>query len=288
MNQAFFNLVAKLTIGKPSTSGALNVGLAISTPLRITFELQKTEFSIANMGTVTINNLSTQTRNSIRQDRGLVAILEAGYVDAGGPQLTFYGDIVDVQHDLKKPEILTTLTLMDGHNAIKEKKISVSYKKGTPISQIIKECTKSLGLPMNAAFNYVQLPVSNLDSTYAFSGIAESWLVWLCDDNGLQWSVQNGSIKICNFTQTDNLPPLSSILIGSPRRLFKNMISQSLEDFSGYEFDCLLLPKAEPYGRVTLKSNDIPKPINLKVAEVKHSGDTHGDKWQSTLKCRDL
>jgi hypothetical protein len=286
MNQAFFNRVARLSIGE-YVKGALNTVVTVSTPLRITFDISKTEFSAPNMAKITINNLSSNTRNKINQDRKQVAVLEAGYVDAGGLQLLFHGDIVDVSHDLKKPEILTTITVMDGHNAIKEKKISVSYRAGAPISQVIKDCTKALGLPMSASYNYVQLPTSSLDATASFTGNAAIWLDRICNDNGLQWSIQNGTIKIVNAEKSDNLPPLSSVLIGSPRRLFKNMITQSLTDFSGYEFDALLMPKCEPFSAIELISRDIPKPIKLVASEVKHSGDNFGDKWQTTVKARD-
>ena len=288
MNQAYFNRIVKLTIGTPNISGGLDVGLLIQSPMRITFELSKTEISIANIGVITINNLSEKTRSVIRQDRKLIAILEAGYTDNGGAQLIFSGDIVDVSHNIEKPEIVTTITVMDGHAAIKKNKLSVSYKKGTPITKIIQDCVKGLGLPLNATWNYLDMPPQNISSTMAFTGPAQTWLDKLCEDNGLAWSVQNGSIKICALTQTDNLPPLSSVLIGSPKRLFKNLLSQSIEDFSGYEFNALLMPKCEPYSRVTIQSNEIKTPIVLKVAEVKHSGDNYGDKWQTTVKARDL
>jgi len=288
MPQQFFNRVAKLTIATPITGGGLDIGIVISTPMRITFEITKTAFSIANIGTITVNNLSDQTRNIIRQDRNLIAILEAGYVAAGGSQLLFYGDIVDVSHNIEKPEIITTITAMDGHSAIKQTKISVSYKKGTPLSQIIKDCAKSLGLPMSSTFSYLQLPTQNITAPMAFAGPAADWLDKLCDDNGLAWSVQNGAVKINSLTQTDGNPPLSTALIGSPKRLFKNMISQSLLDFSGYEFNALLMPRCEPYCGVTLQSNEIKTAITLMAMEVKHSGDLYGADWKTTVKAKDL
>ena len=290
MSQQFFNRIVKVTIGTPTKSGALNIGLVLQSPLRITFDCTKTEYSLANIGTITINNLSQETRNAIRQDRKMIAIVEAGYVDAGGPSLCFHGDIVDVSHNVEKPEIITTITVMDGHSALKKSKISVSYKKGTPVSQVIKDCTKSLGLPLNAAYNYVQLPIQTIGASTAFTGSAATWLDKLCNDNGLQWSVQNGSIKIVNFGKADNLPamPMSTYLIGSPKRLFKNQSNISLEDFSGYEFKCSLAPKMEPYGKVTIQSNEIPKPITLAVAEAHHEGDNYGEHWMTTAKCRDM
>ena len=69
MSQQFFNRIVKVTIGTPTKSGALNIGLVLQSPLRITFDCTKTEYSLANIGTITINNLSQETRNAIRQEK---------------------------------------------------------------------------------------------------------------------------------------------------------------------------------------------------------------------------
>lgn len=289
MNQ-MFNRIARLTIGVPPSPGVLPVGIAIATPLRISFDLSKGEFSLANIGTITINNLSEQTRKAIHISESkspFVAYLETGYVDNGGLQLLYYGDVVDVSHNIEKPEVVTTITVMDGHNAIKEGKVNISYRKGTPISKIIKDTSNALGLPLNVIFNYVDLPSTSIDGSLSFVGNAATFLDRLCDENGLTWSVQNGSLKICSLGQTDNTDPLQTVLIGSPKRLYKNMISQSLNDFSGYEFNCLLSPKMAPNGRVTIQSLEVPE-TTLKIAEVKHVGDTQGEDWKTTVKARDL
>jgi hypothetical protein len=287
MNQQFFNRVARLTISEQSGS-VLTPIVVIVTPLRLTFDISKSWISLANIGTVTINNLQTSKRQLIRQDKSLVAILEAGYSELGGPQLMFHGNIVDVSHNIEKPEIITTITIMDGHTALKESKINVSYAKGATLAQIIKEAASSFALPLDATFSYVQLPPEAINSTLAFTGSAASWMDKLCSDNGLQWSIQNGAVKICTIDKADNTPPLQSVLIGSPKRLFKNLISQSLNDFDGYEFNALLMPKCIPMGTVTIQSNEIPKPLTLKVAEVHHIGDSHGADWKTTVKAKDM
>jgi hypothetical protein len=287
MSRAFFNKTARLTIGKPS-GGKISGGLLIETPLRIAFEISKTEVSEPNQATVTINNLSDKTRNLIRQGSGMVCIIEAGYVDAGGLQQIFYGDMMEVNHTIMKPDIETVLVLMDGHKSMRESRLSVSYRRGTPISQVIKDAATSLGTSVNATFEYVNLPTERLEGSISYSGNTSTWLDKLCSDNGLQWSIQNGSLKIYEAGKSDNLPPLKSQLVGSPKRLFRDTESTSDDNFSGYEFNCLLLPKCEPGNRVTIQSIDIPKPITLQVAEVKHKGDYYGEDWTTTVKARDL
>jgi len=286
MSQYFFDRVIRLNIGKYNSSNVLVPVVTLTEPLRISFDATKTEFSIVNMATVTVNNLADSTRNKIKS--GMIAILEAGYAEMGGLQLLFHGDVFEVNHNIEKPEIITTITICDGHAAIRKKKISVSYKKGSSIAQIIKDCTKAIGLPMNTSFDSVQLPKQSISETASFTGNAAQWLDKVCGENGLQWSVQNGKIKIYEFGKTDNLPPLQSVLIGSPKRLFRNDLSASIEDFSGYEFNALLMPQCEPGSAVTFTSKEVTKSVRLQVAQVKHTGDNYGDDWKTNVRARDI
>ena len=286
MTPAFFDRVARVTIGKSAGAGKLPIGVQISTPLRITFDITKTPFSISNMGKITINNLSDQTRNMIRQ--GMVVALEAGYAENGGPQLMFFAEIVDVSHDMTKPEVLTTITAMDGHSHVKAAPLSVSYRKGTTVEKIVNDAVLALGLTLNTSFQYLKFKSPATDSTVAFTGSASDFLDSFCSDNGLQWSVQNGCVKIVNLNSHDNTPARTGYLVGSPRRLFLNMVSLSLNDFSGYEFDALLMPMIEPYNRVSFTSKEVPKGVTLIAQEVHHVGDSHGDKWQTTTRGRDI
>ena len=283
--QKFFDRVARVLVGTMGGSGALNVGLSIASPLRITFDLKKTDISMLNEGTITINNLTDQTRNAIRKDMFLV--LEAGYKSAGGLQTIFHGEVMEVSHNVTKPEIITTIIVQDGHTALKKGTMTASYRSGTQVAQIIQDAIKKLGLPVNAT-SYVKLPTNRIDAPFSYVGNVSALLDQLCYDNGLLWSCQNGSFKIYPKDSTDNLPPMTAVLIGSPKRLFKNQLSTSLDDFSGYEFDALLSPKAEPGNACFLKSSEIPKQIRLCIAEVHHVGDNFGEKWQSTIKAKDL
>jgi hypothetical protein len=283
--QKFYDRVARVLVGTMGGSGALNVGLSIASPLRITFDLKKTDISMMNEGTITINNLTDQTRNAIRQ--GMFLVLEAGYKSAGGLQTIFHGEVVDVSHNVMKPEIITTIIVQDGHTALKKGTISASYRSGTQVSQIIQDAIKKLGLPVNAT-SYIKLPANRIDAPFSYVGNISALLDQLCYDNGLLWSCQNGSFKIYPKDATDNLPPMTAVLIGSPKRLFKNQLSVSLDDFSGYEFNALLSPKAEPGNKVSIQSFEIPKKIDLVIAECTHKGDTHGADWMTTIKARDL
>lgn len=170
---------------------------------------------------------------------------------------------------------------------MKKTNVAISYKKGTSISQILQDAIKKLGLPVNAT-SYIKLPGNLTQAPFSYVGNVASLLDQLCYDNGLLWSVQNGSFKIYPKDATDNLPPMTAIVIGSPKRLFKNQLSVSLDDFSGYEFETLLAPKAEPGNAVFLQSLEVPKKVKLAIAEVKGEGDNYGDNWKTIIKARDL
>jgi len=280
MSEFFYNRIAKFTLSRVGAGGVLSTIFSIQTPAKLTFECSKTEVSSSNVGTITISGLQKETRESIVTGRNIVGILEAGYVENDGLQLMFYGDVVEVNHQIQKPDVVTSITIADGFNAIKEKRINISFKKKTPLSQIVKKCIESIGLPVNSTFSYLNLPNTMIESTIAYTGAASELLDRMCEDNGLQWSVQNGSVKICSVSSTDNVVHQSSFI--------KNMITQTETDFNGYEFDALLMPKVEPYGKIKMQSSTMQEPVNLRVSEVKHSGDFWGDKWTTTVKARDL
>ena len=301
-DNTFFNRVCKLTVGPAAPSGSvdLNFGLSFENPMRITFDIKKTSFSVANQATITINNLSDKSRRFITKawsnNIPVVAQLEAGYKEYLGLQLIFIGEIVDVSHNVTKPEIITTITAQDGHSAIKTKRISASWKDSTPIISIIQDAVKKMGLPINSVYDYSQIaPTLTTVGSYSFCGNASDLIDKICNDNGLQWSVQNGKIKIFNDGKTDGNPSLEAEIIGSPRRLYKNYINISLNDFSGYEFDALLMPKCEPGSSVKITSNELSGGIGKPpiywtgaAMEVEHKGDLYGEHWMTTVRARDL
>lgn len=281
MNFKFFNRIAEVIIGKSGQPGFK------ITDLRITFDLVKTSTSESNSGKITIYNLSKTTQNKIKADSDLLLQLLVGYSEGSKIETIFVGDILDVNHDNISPNFSTIIEVGDGAKAIKRKKWSCSFAKGATLRQVIEAASKEFGLPEKTRLSLVNIPNVTFNTGYAFEGYIANLLDELCKDNALEWSVQNNELKIYPKKSTDKSTIVKTVLIGSPRHIIKKSKQNSLlesETFNGWEFDTLLLPQAEPGGSILLSSRDVFPEISLKVKEVKHAGDTHGDDWKTTIK----
>ena len=303
MEKYYFNRIYSLTIGmtmQPNQAKEFS-------GLRVAFDIVKSEGAPSTCE-ITINNLSDETRAWIKEGTdaegkgGMTVVLKAGYEELHGRQnlpILFMGNIVTTYHDVTKPEIITHLTCCEGILSIKESHFAKSYPAGVRIAQIVNDAVSAIGITTQSGrpFSFVDLGQTDYIANrgYSFTGNAVDLLDKISQGYGLKWSVQNNKIKILNkFNKDktpghDNNPVVKGILIGSPKRLGADKSGVESANFHGYEFDALLLPEAEIGGTVELSSKTIPNsPAKLVVAEIHHSGDSHGDDWKSTLKGRKL
>jgi len=313
MSKHYFNRLYSLTFGYPAKVMSTGFGETVFeagkaktvSGLRIAFDISKTETSESNSCTIIINNLSESTRKFIRprtsKNEGMIVTLRAGYEEMQGaadlPGL-FIGDITSVSHDTTNPEVVTTLECHDGYVSIKTSRFSKSYLGGGRVAQIISDIIAELDLPMQATYQNAGLPDYKLNNGFSFDGLASDALTRICKWYGLRWSVQNNAVKIYRKKDDGGKPgnddklPCQSVLIGSPKRVIKEMKGISGTDFRGYDFQALLMPGAEPGGKVSITSKNLPTgTVTLAIAEVHHKGDTHGigpDSWTTTIKARDL
>jgi len=278
-----YNRQAQLRIGKAGQTGVLINGL------RVAFNIVKTITSESNSCIVTVNNLTKATRSIIKADTGVLVELSVGYEELGNLEVIFVGDIINVDNDETKPDITTVITLEDGYGAIKKKRVSLSFKSGSSLRQIITDASKALLIPEKTRLSDVAIPDITFQSGFAFEGYAADLLDRLCSDYSLEWSVQNNEFKITTKSTTDNSGTLYTTLIGSPKRIHKKPRGDSTEEeFKGWEIKTMLLPLAEPGGSIWLESKDVSPAVKLKVVELKHTGDTHGADWTSVIKAQDL
>jgi hypothetical protein len=299
MNKYFFNRLYSLTIGYP----LLPAKAKVISGLRIAFDISKTETPESNQATITINNLSDESRAFIKERSGseaadgMTVTIRAGYEEMDGREnipILFTGDIMGVSHDVTKPEIVTTLLCHDGLISIKKSAFSKSYKPGVRVAQIINDIVSAMGIPIQTKIESIGLPDYVYNNAYTFTGKASDALSRVCSGYGLRWSIQNNTIKIYRAWNEDGTPghdgkaAVKGVMIGSPKRIAKSMSGVESTDFRGWEISALLMPQAEPGGRIQISSTQIlNSPVTLQVAEVHHSGDTHGDEWKTTIKARE-
>lgn len=264
--------------------------------LKIAFEVNKDSTKETNKSTLTIWNLSDESRNQIEVADRKVEIW-AGYQDNSGPVRMFIGSVIEVETSDDGKDVTTKLTLSDGQVAIRDSVVSVSFAPGVGGETVVKYIADGMGLPVEYGED-VQL--ASYENGYSFVGKGGDALTAICNANGCEWSVQNEIIQIVLKGRAKAKRGLvfaaDSGLIGSPERLIKapkkeakkttkrkkKVAKGKVESQAGWKIKTLLAPTLLPGDAVKVESRRITG--WFKVESVKHSGDTHEGDWISEIK----
>jgi len=265
------NRIVKAKIGVPGKTGSEFTGLKMS------FKVDKSESSDSNTCSFSIFNLNIDSRNKINVDDA-VLYLYAGYLNDVGDELIFTGDISLISTSIERPNIITKIEAKDGEKKLNDTKLSVSFKEGASIAQVVQKAFDKLDLPIKTKSLLDPLKNIKFNNGSAFMGKAKNLLDILFAGVGMDWSIQNGEIKFYYSNNTDNSFAVvldSSSLVGSPERIkIKKSKKDSSPEVDGWKFTSLLSPKVEPGGTVIVTSREIPERSNFKVLNVEHNGDS--------------
>lgn len=258
--------------------------------LRITFSIDKSIQSNTkkpNSTVITIFNLSQTSRNRLSEIDDIV-ILKAGYDNDLPLQTIFTGNITDITHLKAFPNVETQITVSDGYKNLRDGFTTISLGKGKTFKDLISSITKDFNLS-TLKIASSDLPDIVFSKGFQFTGPTKNLLDDLTKSASLDWSIQNGALKIEN----KNNPTLgktvlltkSTGMVGVPRRItFIEDASTKDEQKKGWELDCLLQPTVEPGDLVKVQSEEIKEATFFKVRELKHMGDSHGRDWSTLLR----
>jgi len=251
--------------------------------VRITFKCEKTTNQTKNSAVLSIYNLAEATRSKIDADGAQITI-KAGYTEDSGEEILFVGDVVYTNHRFISPDVISEIELKDGGNALRDKRLSESFKPGTTAQQIVDKLTGELGLPIKEI-------TADLTQAYAngvsVSGQVSDSLNAIAKKLGFEWSVTDGEIQIINKdsanTETAIVLNAGTGLIGVPGRVVddKNKLPGAQDPNKKLSIESLLIPRLNPTRKIKLESR-VATGI-YKIDSVSHEGDTHGDKWNSVL-----
>lgn len=280
-----FNRTASVEIGKRGETGIRLEGF------RITFQVKKTKVSTTNEATVKIYNLSEATRTSITKEQ--VMILRAGYVDDVGERVVFIGDITEVNHNIARPDVVTTIISNDGEEYLRNSAVSVSYETGVSLKKVLEDIAKKTGVTLKNTI--AKVTDKKLSQGFSFSGKVRTLVDKITRSLEAEWSIQNDELKIQDTDLTDEskiiLLTSNTGLIGSPERLKVRVRKKKKNDtgmVDGWSVKALLIPGAEPGGVVAVTSREIPAGSEFKIVDVTHNGDTHTGPWDSTIEVMEL
>jgi len=201
-----------------------------SDDLTVEFNIPFDKDAEPNEGTITVYNLSQNTRNNIKKDDKVT--VNAGY--QGDVGVVLEGYVSSVETNLAGPDKATTISVLDAPSPEEPKTVEKTYEVNVKADKIVNDLLPKLGLPIGR----VNSPRNPYYATgYTAEGEIKDVLTDIAADCGVSFYVNRGKAHfhwIHDGKDADTVVlNAESGLIGSPQP-FEN------DRFSGYRIECLL------------------------------------------------
>ena len=253
------------------------------TDLRVQFTVKKDHSKHPNSCDITITNLAERTRANL-ETKPLLVQLEAGYDDVY--RFMYSGDLRFGMTKLDGPNWETLLQLGDGDNHYRWSRMNKSYGSGSSVRQILTDAAGSMGMELPA--NIKNDPALDAKFNYGrvASGPVRDKLTQLLYPYGYTWSIQNGKLRILREDQVHTGTPYpideEHGMIGTPE--FGSPPKSGKPPHMTVKM--LLYPDINPGDSVEVTSK--VKSGLFKVETVTHTGDTHGEAWNTELEIKPI
>lgn len=248
------------------------------TDLRVKFDVRKDIESNKNYAKISIFNLGENTRNRISSENLALVLLKAGYLNNVGLVAVGEGNVTDVIHEFKAPEIITNLYCKDGFKSIKNQNVTLSFSDKTPLSSVINTIVAKMGVGVRYA-NYDKS--ATFKTGYSYVGSVSNALDDLAAQFDFTWSIQNGELQILAKNTSTGIQSVhlseSTGLIETPTRRVKLADDTTVR----HQLSCLLQPQLEVGDLLSVES----KTLNgvFKIEQLQHAGDTHDSAWTTKI-----
>lgn len=269
--------------------------------LDVDFQIEKTVHHEPNRCSLTIYNLSAESRALIEQlniydpkksstplPRGNVSAsvraaktgnirveIEAGYRNASS--LLFRGDLRRGISTKEGPTWKTVIEGEDGGKSVLSSRVSASFPKGTPKATVVRTCAEAMGVGRGNILEVADKLSGTFSTGTVLDGSAADELRGVLRRCGLTYSVQNGLLQ---FKRTGKgvARRFEAVLVSEET----GMIGNPERDATGeLKVTCLLIPNLAPGGYIMLKSN-LYKGV-YQIVGVVHRGQTKGTDWYHIL-----
>lgn len=246
---------------------------------RVVFSVEKTAAEQPNKAHIEITNLSETTAFYLLNGELKRIVLQAGYEDNYG--VIFDGNIISASRTIDGTESTTVIDAGDGDNAYSFALVSQTVASG----YTNKDIANTLGGTMSDR-GVRGVDAQGIDEEVKYPrgrtmfGSTRDFARTLAKTTECQWSIQDGQVIFCkkNAAREGGLAFLlspQSGLIGSP-----------VSDKDGVTAVSCLNPQLKIYDPLQIKSRFVNG--TYKILTVKHSGDTHGNAWQTEVKATSI
>ena len=253
---------------------------------KIGFNIQKHIVGTPNTAQVTIHNLSSSTIDRL-QEKYLPVEIAVGHLD-GEIVRVFSGELLQAIPERQGPDLVTTVSALDGGQAITFAKKIKTYDQ-VPISTIVEDlAAEVVALIPGGAIGVISVNGETGFKGYAVSASAQAELDRLAAQFGFSWSVQDGV-----FQAIDDNDFISQVWEVSKRTGLshaRKMLSGSFQVNIGVEIQSFLNPRVLPGRLIRLvhypdSSFTSDMSGDYKVHNIEFAGDTHEDTWEMSLQC---
>lgn len=276
------------------------------TGLRITFRIAKDLGTTSNTAVIQVYNLSETTKNLLREVFNTIT-LQVGYEDGDGIKLIFKGNISESFTNRRGGDLITTIKSGDGLEALITTKFNKGYSSGTSAWDILDDIVKAFGLPekiSNRLKVIARKKGKKFANAFTSSGTARKAMDKIVRQLDVEWSIQNGNIKILELEDVDDSPitllTSNTGLIGLPVRVYdlkkrektkkKVEVGSDVKDIQrkGWKLESLLLPEVEPGARIKVQEDISGINGVYRVEKIDQRGDNYGTNWSSFLTVADM
>lgn len=255
------------------------------TGLRVSFNIEKSLRRLPNSVELKVYNLAPNSRSRIEAaaDEGSVRVqLLVGY-DTSLWRL-FVGDLREASSKREGPDIVTTLSGVDGGNATRTSRVSRSFSPGTTVDTVLQHLAGALGVDSRDALEALRgRSLSGTGRTFPrgtnVHGSATEALDGLCLSAGLEWSIQNGALQIL---EVGRAIPGTAVRLTRETGLYG---SPSISRRGVVTGECAILPDVAPGRRFSIESQFVNGVFRFD--KCVYQGDTRGADWKVSFEGRE-
>lgn len=246
----------------------------------ISFRIIKTSTGKPDTCEVTIYNMNADSR-AAAQEKDVPITIAAGYNDT--IEMIFLGKVRTSRSYRRGVDWITTVSAADGEVEMRTTKVSQSWKKGTPVKDVILDVLKQAALNAKEAISQIGSEnvtfkdrVGQYTEGVVINEYLEKALNKVLKATGREWAIQDEQVIIVPEGQTVGntaivLTP-STGLIDTPE----------FGENGAVTVRSLLQPGLKPFVPVLLQASNIDGGL-FRVEKVTHQGETFDNSWYSTL-----
>lgn len=256
----------------------------VVTDLRVQFEVKKDLGRSPNSCTLTITNMSKETRSRL-ESKPVYAIVRAGHNGVLHP--LFSGSATFARSNLKSPAWETKVQIADGGRAFAHAFLSRSYAPPISPRQVLADAAAAFGTTLPPDMEQLDELKQALAGGYTAHGHVRDIMTRMLTPYGLSWSVQDGRLQILR----NGLPNAKSAwvinvdagMIGSP----EGSVPHKPGAPSELSVEVLLYPEIAPGDTIQVVSRAYNGGF-FRVNDITHGGDTAGSDWKTAIKATPL